>query len=246
MGIQAEHVSLADALFAKVQQRVLGILFGQPDRSFLSKDVIAAASSGTGAVHRELRRLTASGIITVRSTGWEKHYQANRQSPIFEELRSLVVKTVGLVDPVRDALLPLAERIRVAFIYGSQARGAGGGASDVDLMIVSEDLMHAEAFDALARAEQVLARPINPTIVSPAEWQRRGEDQRFPDGFTLPGESVRSGLQCIARICSRRAPLARLPIRDALHCLPISRAHIGCTARYLASAGQVPRGPKRC
>jgi hypothetical protein len=177
MGIQeGDHVSLADALFTKVQQRVLGVLFGQPDRSFLSKEVIVAASSGTGAVHRELRRLGASGIVTVRSAGWEKHYQANRDSPVFEEVRGLVVKTVGLVDPVRDALLPLAERIRFAFVYGSQARGAGGGASDVDLMIVSDDLMHAEAFAALAKAEQVLARPINPTIISPAEWQRRGED----------------------------------------------------------------------
>lgn len=178
MGIQQrEQVSLADALFTKVQQRVLGLLFGQPDRSFLSKDVITAANSGTGAVHRELRRLAASGIVTVRSAGWEKHYQANKQSPVFEELRALVVKTVGLIDPVRDALLPLVERIRVAFVYGSQARGAGDAASDVDLMIISEDLMHAEAFAALARAEQLLARPINPTIVSPAEWQRRHEDR---------------------------------------------------------------------
>ena len=178
MGIpQREQVSLADALFTKVQQRVLGLLFGQPDRSFLSKDVITAANSGTGAVHRELRRLAASGIITVRSAGWEKHYQANKQSPVFEELCALVVKTVGLIDPVRDALLPFVERIRVAFVYGSQARGAGDAASDVDLMIISEDLMHAEAFAALARAEQLLARPINPTIVSPAEWQRRHEDR---------------------------------------------------------------------
>lgn len=173
---QHAHVRLADALFTKVQQRVLGILFGQPDKSFLSKEVIALADSGTGAVHRELQRLTASGLITVRSAGWEKHYQANPESPVFEELRALVMKTVGLVGPLREALAPLDNSIQVAFVYGSQASGTDKASSDVDLMIISEDLTHAEAYAALAKAERVLARPINPTIVSLAEWQQRRED----------------------------------------------------------------------
>ncbi len=177
MGILGqEHVRIADALFTKVQQRVLGILFGQPDKSFLSKEIIILADSGTGAVHRELKRLTASGLLTVCSVGWEKHYQANRESPVFDELRGLVVKTVGFVDPMRDALAPLAGRIQVAFVYGSHAKGMDTASSDVDLMIVSEDLLHAEAYAALAKAEQTLARPINPTIVSLTEWRRRGED----------------------------------------------------------------------
>jgi predicted nucleotidyltransferase len=180
MGIvEPQNVRLADALFSKVQQRVLGILFGQPDSSFLTKEVIALAGSGTGAVHRELKRLVASGLATVQSAGWEKHYQANRQSPVFEELRSLIVKTVGLVEPIREALVPIGGRIRVAFIYGSQARGTDTASSDLDLMIVSEDLLHAEAYAALANAEKMLARPINPTIVSLAEWQRRGEDHNY-------------------------------------------------------------------
>ena len=178
MGIsETAHVRLADALFTKVQQRVLGILFGQPEKSFLSKEVIALAGSGTGAVHRELRRLTASGLITVRSAGWEKHYQANRESPVFEELRALIMKTVGLIEPLREALASLSGGIRAAFVYGSQASGTDTASSDVDLMIVSEDLTHAEAYAALAIAEQVLARPINPSIVSLAEWRRRREDQ---------------------------------------------------------------------
>lgn len=171
-----EHIRLADALFTKVQQRVLGILFGQPDRSFLSKEVITLADPGTGAVHRELKRLAVAGLLTVHSVGWEKHYRANQQSPVFEELRGLVLKTVGLVEPMREALDPLAGRIRVAFVYGSQAKGMDSASSDVDLMIVSEDRLHAEAYAVLAKAEQMLARPINPTIVSFAEWQRRRED----------------------------------------------------------------------
>ena len=92
---QTEQVTIADALFTRVQQRVLGILYGQPDRSFLSKDVIRLANSGTGAVHRELKRLVASGLVRVESQGWEKHYQANRESPVYEELRAVVLKTVA-------------------------------------------------------------------------------------------------------------------------------------------------------
>jgi len=155
---------------------VLGILFGQPERSFLSKEVIALANSGTGAVHRELKRLAGSGLIVVRSAGWEKHYQANIESPVFSELRALVMKTVGLIDPLREALLPLEGRIEVAFVFGSRASGTDTASSDVDLMVVSEDLLHAEAYAALAKAEEILARPINPTIVSSTEWRQRRND----------------------------------------------------------------------
>jgi predicted nucleotidyltransferase len=176
MGIdEQERTRPADALFTKVQQRVLGILFGQPNRSFLSKEVIALASSGTGAVHRELKRLAASGLVTVTSAGWEKHYQANRESPVFEELRSLVVKTVGLVDPIREALAPLADRIRFAFVFGSVAKGAETASSDVDLMIVSDDLSYAEAYAAVEVPEKRLARAINPTLYSWEEWRKRRE-----------------------------------------------------------------------
>ena len=176
---------MADALFTKVQQRVLGILFGQPDRSFLSKEVISLANSGTGAVHRELRRLAGSGLITVRTVGWEKHYQANKQSPVFEELHALVVKTVGLAEPLREALLPVADRIRFAFVYGSQARGTGTATSDVDLMIASDDLSYSEVYAALSGAEARLARAINPTILTWAEWQERREaDNHFLESVT--------------------------------------------------------------
>jgi predicted nucleotidyltransferase len=178
MGIpEQEQSQVADALFTKVQQRVLGILFGQPDRSFLSKEVITLANSGTGAVHRELMRLTASGLVTVSSAGWEKHYQANRQSPVFEELRGLVVKTFGLVEAVREALTAIADRIQVAFVYGSQASGTDKASSDVDVMIVSEDLAYAEVYAALGGAERILGRPINPTVVSLTEWRQQGQDR---------------------------------------------------------------------
>ena len=89
-------LGLGDALFAKVQQRVLGVLFGNPRRSFYANEVIGLANSGTGAVQRELARLEAAGLVTVTRMGKQKHYQANASSPVFEELRTLILKTFGL------------------------------------------------------------------------------------------------------------------------------------------------------
>jgi predicted nucleotidyltransferase len=180
--LDIEPVRIADALFTRVQQRVLGILFGQPDRSFLSKDVIRLANSGTGAVHRELKRLVGSGLVTVQSQGWEKHYQANKESPVFEELRALVLKTVGLVEPIREALLAIGDGIQAAFIYGSVAKGTDTARSDIDLMVVSDQLSYAEVFGALQQAEAAIGRPVNPNILSAAEWaRRRAEESHFVD-----------------------------------------------------------------
>ena len=125
MGISTsptESSALADALFPKVRQRVLAVLFGTPDRSYYANEVIALAQSGTGAVQRELADLSAAGLLTVSKQGNQKHYQANASAPVFAELRSMVLKTMGLANALRVALAPLAEQITAAFIYGSVAR----------------------------------------------------------------------------------------------------------------------------
>jgi predicted nucleotidyltransferase len=157
---------LADALFTPVQQRVLGLLFGQPSRRFQSAELIQLAESGTGAAHRQLQRLAESGLVTVTRVGNQKHYQANAESPIFAELRGLIVKTVGIVDPLRKALEPLADRIVVAFVYGPVAKGTDTAKSDVDLMVVSDSLHYPDLYEALQAAEAELARPVNPTVVT--------------------------------------------------------------------------------
>src|SRR5574338_1450431 len=95
--------SLADALFTKTQQRVLRVLFGQPERSFYASELIRDAGTGSGAAQRELSRLEASGLIVARRVGNQRHYQANAGSPLFSELRNIVLKTVGLAEPLRDA-----------------------------------------------------------------------------------------------------------------------------------------------
>lgn len=172
--------SAADALFPAVRQRVLAVLFGSPDRSFYANELIALARSGTGAVQRELASLLAAGLITVRDQGNQKHYQANAASPVFAELRGLVLKTVGLADVLRAALAPLEDQVAAAFVYGSVARQQDTAASDVDVLIVSDALGYAEVFGALEGAAQTLGRTINPTLYTRAELaRRRAQDNAF-------------------------------------------------------------------
>ena len=171
-----ESTSLADALFPKVRQRILAVLFGAPDRSFYANEVIALAQSGTGAVQRELLGLSEAGLLTVSKQGNQKHYQANANAPVFAELRGLVLKTLGLADVLRAALAPLAAQIDAAFIYGSMARQQDTAQSDVDVMIVSNTLGYGEVFGALEAAAVSLGRTVNPTLYTRADWAKRVHD----------------------------------------------------------------------
>ncbi len=172
--------NLADALFPKVRQRVLAVLFGQPDRSFYANEVIALAQSGTGAVQRELADMAQVGLISVTKVGNQKHFQANTQSPVYTELLGLVLKTVGLADVLRSALTPLLNRIDTAFVYGSMANQQDTAQSDVDVMLISTSLSYADVFGALESASQHLKRNINPTLYTPDEFaQRLDQDQAF-------------------------------------------------------------------
>ena len=165
--------SLSDALFPNTKQRVLGILYGQPDRSFYANELISLAASGSGAVQRELATLTNSGLVTVKAIGNQKHYQANAESPIFNELRSIIQKTVGLADPLREALQTMSDQITAAFVYGSVAKKTDTASSDIDLMVISDEVSYGELFTALEEASSALGRPVNPTILSRDEFQQR-------------------------------------------------------------------------
>jgi len=162
--------SLGDALFTQTQQRVIGLVFGQPSRSFYAKEVIRLAHAGSGAVQRELDRLARSGLVTVREIGNQKHYQANPESPIFRELRAISDKSFGLAHPLKAALGGLSRQIKLAFIYGSVAKRRDTARSDVDLMVVADKLSHGELMRALERPALTIGRPINPTVFSSAEF----------------------------------------------------------------------------
>ncbi len=179
MGIEQEiphptpRTNIADALFSTTQQRVLAYLFGQPERSFFATELIRRAGGGSGAVQREVARLAQSGLVTVRRVGTQKHYQANPKSPVYAELCGIVQKTVGLAEPLRGALAPLAKRITAAFVYGSVAKRSDTAASDIDVLVLSDRVDYADVFTALQPAEAKLGRAVNPTIYTPANWRRR-------------------------------------------------------------------------
>ena len=175
MGIlkQASPSSIADALFPKVRQRVLAVLFAAPDRSFYTNEVIGLAQSGAGAVQRELAGLADAGLLTVRKLGNQKHFQANPASPVFAELRGLVLKTMGLADVLRAALAPLAPQIERAFVFGSIAKQQDTAASDVDLLVVSDTLGYGDVFGALESASQTLGRTVNPALYTADDFHAR-------------------------------------------------------------------------
>lgn len=169
----AKAASLSDALFSKVQRRVLALIFGHPERSFYVSEIVRNVHSGTGAVERELARLEQSGLVSVERIGNQKHYRANRRSPIFEELSGIVRKTVGLAEPLRQSLARYADKIKAAFVYGSVAKGTDTARSDIDLMVIGDDLTYADLYAGLQKAESALSRRVNPTFMSFDDWRRR-------------------------------------------------------------------------
>jgi predicted nucleotidyltransferase len=168
MGIHG-RVSIADALFTKTQQRVLSVVFGNTARSHYASEIIARAQIGSGAVQRELARLEASGLVTSERIGNQKHYRANERSPVFEQLRDLVLRTTGLADVLREALAPLESRLLAAFVFGSIAKREDTASSDVDLFVVSDTLTFADLFGAVEGAARKLGREVNPTVHSRLE-----------------------------------------------------------------------------
>jgi len=164
---------LGDALFSGTQRRVLGLLFGNPERSYYARELIRLAGAGAGGVQREVARLTQSGLVTIRSIGNQKHYQANPASPVFAELCALANKTFALADPLRAALQPLSSRIEAAFVYGSVARREDTATSDVDLMVIAGKLSYGELLAVLEPLSEAIGRQVNPTVMSTREWAKR-------------------------------------------------------------------------
>jgi len=170
---QTQPLNMADALYSRTQQSVLGLLFGQPDKSFYTNEIIKKSGGGSGAVQRELSRLVRSGLVTVEKIGSQKHYQADPRAPIFPELCAIINKTVGLVDPLKAVLAPFLADIHMAFVYGSVAKGEDSASSDIDLMIISDSLTYADVFPALERISVDLGRAIQPTLYSQDELEKR-------------------------------------------------------------------------
>jgi DNA-binding transcriptional ArsR family regulator len=161
--------ALADALWPVSRQRVLGLLLGDPECEYHVREIVRRTGLAPASVHREALSLFGAGVLARRESGRQVYYRADRTCPIFAELQGIVLKTVGLADVLRDALLPLREHIGAAFVFGSIAEGGGDSGSDVDLMVVSA-LPLAEVVAALRPAGERLGREINPVRTTPEEF----------------------------------------------------------------------------
>jgi len=162
----------ARSLFGRTRSALLAALFGNTDQSFYLRQLAREVGSGHGALQRELKRLEELGLVVRRAQGNQVLYQANPQSPIFPEMRSLVTKTIGINATIRSALARLEPNIRISFVYGSMARQQERADSDVDLMVVG-NVTFSEVVSALRPSQKAVGREINPTVFSIPEFRSK-------------------------------------------------------------------------
>lgn len=173
-------MSISSALFSDSQARVLKWLFGQPDRSYHLSELRRLTGLGSASLQRELNRLSGAGLVHSERVGNLRRFRANPQSPVYTELVALVRKTLGIELMLRDALMPLAHKVQAAWVYGSVAKQTDTADSDIDVMLVGDDLLLGDVLELLMPVEVQLGRKINPNCYTPAEFERRRAE---PDSF---------------------------------------------------------------
>ena len=176
-----ENTSLGHILFPlQYRRRLLAVLWMHAGQWFHMRELVRlTAAASVGSVKKELDLLAGVGLLKVRKVGNQTQFCANADHPVYPDLLALVRKSIGLVDVLQAALAPLADQIRVAFVYGSMALGSEGPHSDVDLMVLGE-LGFGDAMNALYDSQAVLGREVNPKVMAFAEWQSR---KAAGDGF---------------------------------------------------------------
>jgi predicted nucleotidyltransferase len=166
-------MSMLDILFgSKLRAKVLGWLFMHPDERYFVRQLTSILKEDSTNVSRELAKLASSGILDSKKEGRQKYYQVDQSCPVFAELRGLVLKTVGLVDILRSALIHLSEKILVAFVHGSFVRGTVTSDSDVDMVVVG-DASFGEIVAALHTVQERLQREVNPVVYSAQEFREK-------------------------------------------------------------------------
>jgi predicted nucleotidyltransferase len=173
-------MTLSSALFTDSQSRLYVWLFGQPDRAYHLNELRRLTGLGSASLQRELNRLVTAGLVDAQAVGNLRRFQANPQSPIHAELLTLIRKTLGTVPVLRHALQPLKPNLQSAWVYGSVAKQTDTASSDIDVMLVGNDLSLSQVLAALEPAEAQLGRKINPSCYSPQEFARRRAE---PDSF---------------------------------------------------------------
>ena len=180
---------LGEVLFGQTRGDILALLYSRPDESFYVRQLARQLSTSVGAVQRELATLSRVGLISRSRLGSQVFYQANRDSPVFAEMRELLAKTVGIFHALRAALEPLAKQIAVAFVYGSIARREEKAGSDVDLMIVGKVSLD-EVLEQLSNEKASLGRSVNPTVYSVPEYKSKVASENHFLNAVIRGQKV--------------------------------------------------------
>ena len=180
---------LADLLFGRTRGAVLALLYGRADQSFYTREIAREVDASVGAVQRELENLSKVGLILRKSVGSQVHYQANRETPIFPEMRALINKTIGVFGVLSSALRPLSKQIIAAFVYGSVAREQETAQSDVDLMVVGKATLD-QVLSRVSTTEKAIGRSINPTVYSVAEFKSKLATENHFLTSVLKGQKV--------------------------------------------------------
>ena len=183
------HQSLSAVLFPAYRRRVLGMLLLHPEESLHGREIARRAGLPAGTLTRELKRLADVGLLNRERRGNQLVYSANRQSPIFQELAGILRKTSGLADVVAEALEPLSNRIEVAFIFGSVARGAETAGSDVDVLVIGS-VDFGAVVEALYPVQERLSREINPKVFSQREWKAKVRENNPFISDVLPKKKI--------------------------------------------------------
>lgn len=164
------HRSLSAVLFPGYRRRVLGMLLLHPEESLHGREIARRTGLPAGTLTRELKRLADVGLLNRSKRGNQLIYSANRDSPIFGELAAILRKTSGVAEVVAGALNQLSDRINVAFVFGSVARGTESAGSDIDVLLIGS-IDFGTVADTLYPVQQQLAREINPKVFSIREWR---------------------------------------------------------------------------
>jgi len=180
---------LETILGSKLRARVLGWLFTHPDERYFVRQLTGLLKEDSTNVSRELARLEKTGVLVSTKEGKQKYYRANRGSPIYSELRGLIVKTIGMADVLRSALAPSAGRIRVAFVFGSIASGDEDRVSDMDVMVVG-DVSFGDVVSLLSSAEEKLGRETNTVVYPIAEFRQKVRDDHHFVKSVLEGDKI--------------------------------------------------------
>ncbi len=170
MGTKTKDISAA--LFPGTKRKILALFFLNPDEEYYFSEVVRLTGTRQGVIQRELKSLTEAEILTSEKRGRQKFYAVNREHPIFPDLRNIIFKTYGVIGKIREALEPLGEQIRIAFVYGSFARGEEVSSSDLDLFVIGEIGLD-DLVSVLSIVEQAMGREINPTLFSATEFRKK-------------------------------------------------------------------------